>query len=261
VNTWIDQAKYWVKTAIWILTGYFDRQITINTPQKVTVLITYFNPVRMKNINHQIRNILKCDFVERLIISNHNPEVHIQDRITVKNARITVQNQTVKRGCGFRWQVASEFAFEHLIVIDDDFLLSSSQLADLFQVLIAQPDIPHGLSGMNLVPSGGYEFLDRQSREVDFLCEIYAVTRGQLNRYLDITSIITNDEKIAKSVDSTADFLVISRMGTSKPKIHDLGRIFRDQSFKMEGVAVHKDQTFDQNVEHVLNAIQNLGLI
>ena len=261
MNRLISKFKYWVKTVLWVLTGYLGSPITLATPHTVTVLITYFNPVRMRNINHQIRNTLQCSFVERLIISNHNPDVNIQDFIKIKDSRITVVNQPAKRGCGYRWLVAKDFSFEHLIVIDDDILLSPVQLTQLFKHLIAQPDIPHGLSGMNCVPTGGFEFHDRHEMDVDFLCEVYAVTRHQLMRYMDVASRISSDETIAQSLEMTTDFMVISQMGAARPRIHEVGRLFRDETFKMEGVAVHKGPEFDQRVEHVLQTLQKLGLM
>jgi hypothetical protein len=62
-------AHHWA----WIANGHFGRIITINTPDKLTVIIPSYNIERVRNITPQIHSILKCDFIEIIIVSNHNP--------------------------------------------------------------------------------------------------------------------------------------------------------------------------------------------
>jgi choline kinase len=87
----------------------------------------------MKHINPQVRNILKCDFVEKLVISNHNPEMSIENKVETRDKRLVFINQETKRGCGYRWVIANGFNPEYLIVVDDDILLFPSQLQKLFE--------------------------------------------------------------------------------------------------------------------------------
>ena len=70
---------------LWQVNGLIGREIGWDLPQKATVLITYFNPERMEHMDAQVRNILKCDFVERVIISNHNPDVRIDKLVKVRD--------------------------------------------------------------------------------------------------------------------------------------------------------------------------------
>jgi hypothetical protein len=259
VKTLTLKIKQLLKFVVWVFNGYLGGTISLDIPQKTTVLITYFSPVRMKKINHQIRNILKCDFVERLIISNHNPDIDIHQKIHAQDPRLVVLNQPVKRGCGFRWFVASDFDPDYLIVIDDDLLLFSTQVADLFRHLLQDPEIPHGLAGMIHLPGNGFDYRDREDEPVDLLCEVYAITRDQLQKYMHINSQLSEDGNIARIVNATADFVVISQTGNAKPKIHDLGRLFRDETFQEEGIAVHKDLRFGKDVIQVYNAIQTNG--
>ena len=70
-----------LKYVLWTLNGYVGRTVSAHAPQKVTVLITYYHPARMQHIEPQVRNILKCTFVEQLVISNHNPDVRIEGKI------------------------------------------------------------------------------------------------------------------------------------------------------------------------------------
>jgi hypothetical protein len=252
----VQKIKYLLKYFLWAIYGFVGSKVSLKRTQKVTVLITYFNPLRMRNLEFQIRNILKCDFVEKIIISNHNPDININDKTGIRDNRLIFINQPIKRGCGYRWLVANEYKFEYLIVIDDDFLISARQLAALFESLLKEPKTPHGLSGMRFFQNGNYEFCDKENVEVDFLCEIYAVTKSQLKRYVEIKESISGDMEIAGIVETAADFLVISQTGYSKPKIHEVGRLFRDETFKMDGVAVHKEHEFNQKLVKVLDAIQ-----
>jgi hypothetical protein len=256
MNTLIQRVKYWLKMSLWDANGYWGKRFSLSGPKKLTVLITYFNPARMGRIDHQIRNILKCSFVERLIISNHNPDVNIQDRIQVRDQRLKILNQPVRRGCGYRWQIASELNPEYLVVIDDDLYLFPGQLTKLFEFLLAEPKIPHGLSGINCLPDGSYEFRDRENRETDFLCEIYALTREHLGHYMKTYDDLSSNEEIIRIVNSTTDFILLSHAGNSRPKIHDVGRLFRDETFKTEGVAVHKKEMFNEYIELTQYAIK-----
>jgi len=260
MDTLIQRVKYWLKMSLWVANGYFGKRFSLPGPNKLTVLITYYNPARMTRIDHQLRNIFKCGFVEEVILSNHNPDVNILNRIKTKDRRLKVLNQPVRRGCGYRWQIASKFNPEYLVVIDDDLFIFPGQLTKLFKFLLAEPEIPHGMSGINDLPDGSYEFRDRENREMDFLCEIYLLTGEHLRRYMKIYTELSSNEQIIGIVNSTTDFIILSHTGSSRPKIHDVGRLYRDQTFKTEGVAVHKSETFDEYIRVTQDAIRTSNL-
>ncbi len=75
-----------LKYVLWTLNGYVGRTVSAHAPQKVTVLITYYHPARMQHIEPQVRNILKCTFVDKLVISNHNPMYALRTRSRSKIA-------------------------------------------------------------------------------------------------------------------------------------------------------------------------------
>lgn len=254
--TLFQRVKYWLKMLLWVVNGYLGKRFSLSGPQKLTVLITYFNPARMSRIDHQLRNIFKCSFVEKVIISNHNSDVDIRSLIKVREPRLQIINQSVRKGCGYRWHIASEINPEYLIVIDDDLFLYPGQLTKLFKFLLAEPKIPHGLSGINCLPDGSYEFRDRENRETDFLCETYALTREHLAHYMKTYAELASNEQIIRIVNSTTDFILLSHTGVSRPKIHDVGRLFRDETFKVEGVAVHKKEMFNEYIELTQYAIK-----
>ncbi|MCK4817355.1 glycosyltransferase family 2 protein, partial [bacterium] len=225
-------------------------------PEQVTVLITYYNPSRMKHIEYQIRNILKCNFVEKLIISNHNPDIQLENRTIFRDKRLVFLNQNIKRGCGYRWEIASSFNPEFLIVLDDDILIFPSQIAELFKHSVSEPEIPHGYTGMLHLENKEFEYHERVSMKVDYLCEIYAVTRSHLNQYKELEKVIGRDVTLADMIESSVDFMVISQTGSNNPKIHKTGRIFRCTTFNDEGVAVHKEDGFRDRMFEIHKALE-----
>jgi len=248
-----------LKYNLWALNGFVGLRQSSKYDQKVTVLITYYNPVRMKHVNHQIRNILKCDFVEKVIISNHNPDIDINTLVEVKSKQVIVLNQDVRRGCGYRWQVAQQFAPDYLIVVDDDILLFPWQLKTLFNSLITEPEIPHGFAGMVRQKDGYLEYRQKEDRSIDYLCEIYAITGSQLERYGTLRGEVVKNESLTKIVDSAADFMVVSQTGSRNPKIHDGGRLFRCPTYNAEGVAVHMDNSFDTGILEVIKSLDDIA--
>lgn len=249
-----------LRYAFWVANAYLGREVLLDIPQKATVLITYYHPARMAHIEPQVRNILKCRFVDKLVLSNHNPEVCIEDKVKVKDRRLHFINQTQRRGCGYRWFVAQELNPEYLIVIDDDILFFPGQLASLFRQLVAEPMRPHGITGMLQQENADLEYHEKKEMVVDFLCEAYAVTGAQVNRYLELRYQMAKNEQLAEMIDTAADFMVISQTGTQKPMIHHVGRLFKSDTFKQTGVAVHKNDGFDKMVAKVGQTLTQLAV-
>lgn len=243
---------------LWIVNGFLGFKSYWSDTRHVTVLITYFNPVRMKHINHQIRNLLKCDFVEKVIISNHNPDINIEALINVTSDRVVVRNQQIRRGCGYRWWVANDFSPEFLIVADDDLLLFPRQIKKLFAALIHEPQMPHGFAGMIQQSDYALEYHQKENRIVDYLCEIYAITGEQLKQYTKLSREIIKDETLKNMVEFSADFIITSRTGSQKPHIHHTSHILRCPSFNQTGVAVHREQVFLESVRGVVLALDKI---
>lgn len=244
-----------IKYAWWAINGYLGPKQRGPISQKATVLITYYNPLRMQHIDAQLRNLFKCTFVEKIVLSNHNPDIRIEDRVRLRDPRLVFINQTVRQGCGYRWGIAAGLDADYVIVIDDDILLFPGQLAQLFHELVRQPAIPHGFTGMLHLPNDVFEYHEREERVVDYLCEVYAVTRHHLQRFQALAHSLNHDETVAHMIASAADFMVISQTGVGKPKIHNAGRLLRCASFNQAGVAVHKESDFAVNMTGVSQAL------
>jgi hypothetical protein len=259
VRALIQKVKFSLGHGLWVLNGYLGRPISLGVPHKVTVLITYYNQVRMKHINPQLRSLLKCAFVDQVIVSNHNPEVKINDLINIRDNRLSILNQNVRRSCGYRWQIAKELESEYFVVIDDDILLFPSQLKGLFECLISEPKVPHGFSGMIHMKDGNFQYRERENIDVHYLCEVYAVTKTHIARYFEMQGILAKqDESLPDAVERLGDFILISQTGTQNPKIHKVGRIIKSETFKAPGVANHKDKEFAFVLSDVSQAVDNI---
>jgi hypothetical protein len=257
VNVMIRKIKYRLKMMFWVANGYLGKRFGLNSPQKATVLITYYRPVRMEHINHLLRNIFKCNFVGKVIISNHNPDIKIDSLIKVRDNRLTVINQHVRRACGYRWLVADQYSPEYLIVMDDDILIFPWQLKSLFESLLLEPQMPHGFAGMIFYRLNGFVYYEREEKEVDYICEVYALTGSQLKKYMELRNdFVFRNHSLEDTVDYYADFIFLNRVGQQKPKIHDGGRLFRCSTYNEVGTAMHKENGF---WNHVLNVVETFN--
>lgn len=250
--------KYTLKYALWTLNGYLGRRVSLGTPHKVTILITYFHPVRMKQIGPQLRNILKCNFVEKVIVSNHNPDIRIEDKVEIRDKRLVCINQPIARPCGYRWHIATSLDGEYLIAIDDDILLFPLQLKTLFQHLVQEPEVPHGFSGMLHLQDGEFQYREYEDLEVDYLTEVYAVTPNHIKRYAEIAQSITEQDATLLKGYGDCDFIVISQTAKQNPKIHKVNRLFKSDTFKTPGIANHKDPEYSENIEKVARLVEQI---
>lgn len=244
---------YW----IWVLNGYFGQNISIDLRQKTTVIIPSYSVERVQYIGPQVRSLLKCDFVEKIIISNHNPQTLIEDWVKIKDERLLLINQPVRRGCGHGWVVANRVNPEFLISIDDDVLIFPTQLAKLFKRLVEQPEIPHGLAG-----SFQSKYYQGKEMEVDNLYQIYAITGTHLKRYLELVEMITSYNYVSpESVEFWGDDIVISQTGMNRPMIHNVGLILRGSTANKQGVATYKEEEFAQRRMEVERALEKVRLM
>lgn len=244
---------------VWQASGRVGRPVRASVDARATVLVTFYHPSRLRYLDSQVRHLLRCGFVDRLVLSNHNPDLRLADALTVRDPRIVVEQQDAPRGCGYRWMVALEHLSEFMIIIDDDLLLYPWQLTRVFEEVVRQPRAPHGIAGMVFSPDGAMQYVQSEERSVDYLCELYAVTGEHVRRYHALRAQLAPSGDVVASVDSAADFVLISRAGEERPRIHAAGRISRDDTFNQHGVAVHQRGQFGSSVGAVRAAVELLS--
>jgi hypothetical protein len=241
------------------LSAYCGRTLRLDTPHRVTVLITYFHPARMNHIGLQVRNILKCAFVEKVVVSNHNPAVSIQATTSIRDTRVVFLNQETSRACRYRWRVAASLEAKYLIVVDDDILLFPSQLKTLVQHVVSDPEVPHGFAGALHMDDGRMQFRHLQDIDVHYLYEVYAVTKEHVRRYAEIEKLLTEqDGTLLDAIERSGDFVIISATAARNPRIHRTGPLFRVSSSETAGIAIHKSEPFGATVERVCRAVKTI---
>lgn len=248
-----------VGIAAWRLRGRCGWRLPRDRKDALTVLVAYYHPARAGYCTAQVRNLLACAFVERVIISNHNPLLRLDLPARLRDERVTIVEAGTKCGCGHRWHVAAAFHPQYLLVIDDDVFLFPGQIARLFRHLLDAPERPHGVAGMRRLPDDALSYHCQEDLGVDFLCEAYAVTLSHLLRYLKLEDQLLQNGVAFASIDRYADFAVVSRAGSEKPAIHDVGHILRCPTFKTPGIAVHRTGGFDEAVGEVVHALDVLA--
>lgn len=138
----------WTSFYYWrLVKGTFNPVIPEKFNSKVTVIIPAYSQERIKNVKRQIDLLTKCNFFERIIISNHNPKIKYNQEIDNPDKRIVIIDQKTRRGCGYQWEVLKSFQPDFILSIDDDVLLFPSQLVTVLEMLQIYPEVPHGVAG------------------------------------------------------------------------------------------------------------------
>jgi hypothetical protein len=233
------------------------RKASVDADEKATVIILSYK--RPENIQPIVRKVLKCNFVEKILISNNNPEIKLEDYVNVSDERIVLINHQVRMRAGYRWMLAKQENADYFIAIDDDVFIYPKQLCKLFTRLIEEPDIPHGLFGsiyqdLDHHPAG--EFRQCQESRVDVIHQIYAVTNKHVNMFFKLMERIReNNPSVHSLLDPTGDDIVISHTGLDKPKIHDVGFVYECPTWCADGIATCKEEDFIELRKKMLKEI------
>lgn len=245
----------WTSFYYWrLVKGIFNPVIPDNFNSKVTVIIPAYSQERIKNVKRQIGLLTKCSFFERIIISNHNPEIKYNQEIDNPDKRIVIIDHKTRRGCGYQWEVLKPFQPDFILSIDDDVLLFPSQLVKVLEMLQIYPEVPHGVAGW-------YQKEYKQNREthVNWLTQFYAITKKHLQRYFWLVDAISlGDEELKEIIEFWGDDLIISKTGSDLPRIHKVGVIIQDRTATKLGVATFTYDDFLDNRKKVRNLLKEI---
>ncbi|HKK16710.1 MAG TPA: hypothetical protein VJ981_08375 [Gammaproteobacteria bacterium] len=236
---------------IYVLKSFSARTQYIADDHKIIALLASFHHERLKNLQPLLQSILKCQFISRVFLSNHNPDITVENWIKIKDERLIVLNQPVRHGPGYCWELAKAEKSDFYLLVDDDFLVTPKQIKMLIQHLIDQPEIPHGITGHS-----GPDYFQSMDMEVDRLSQIYAVTRLHMEQYFQyLEKIRAIDPDAFNAVEPYAHEIVMSRTGKGNPRIHHVGHLSRCHTARKPGVAIHKDDNFSPERKKVIRAL------
>ncbi|MFP2903729.1 hypothetical protein ACLESD_01385 [Pyxidicoccus sp. 3LFB2] len=221
----------------WQLRARYGQRVPAQGPKRLTVILLSYR--RIGNMEPLVRNLLLADFVDRILISNNNPEYRIADWVRVRDERLHWVDQPVRRPAGVRFELARSEPGEYFVSIDDDTFISPEQLRQLFATMIADPSVPHGFQGECYEGEQGPQRFSgwrvglRGRRRVDGLNRLYCFTREHLEELFRLASILgLQVGNLANGED-----LLLSFSGKTRPLIEDIGHVGECLSAYRKGTA------------------------
>ena len=221
-----------------------DYKSNIVEPKATAIILSYARP---QNIQWIALALLKCDFIEKVIISNNNPEMKINSWIKIDDPRLEIQNQPVRRRAGYRYEIAKDLDSPYYIFIDDDLYLSCEQIEQMYAELLKNPDVAHGLWGQTIEvsESGALSITNGVhsiNEPIDVINRAYFLARHHVDRFLEILKIIGINEVTNLKF---GDDMILSMSSKNKPQCHNIGHILECYTANMEGIAIWTEQSFD----------------
>src|SRR5258706_1890487 len=116
--------------------------ITAGDQSCVAVLLSHNRP---QNLEILVRGALQNRFIRKVIVSNSNPKFRIADWIATRDPRLVLIDETQKTLPGHRFVLAEKESGEYFLSVDDDIFLTPAQWAALFERLMRNEEVPHGI--------------------------------------------------------------------------------------------------------------------
>ena len=184
------------------------------------IILSYARP---QNIQPTLETILQARSCARIVLSNNNPAIDINDHIALSADRLTVLQQQ-ERWPAIKWFcLAREEPAENFICIDDDLFLTAVQIDGLASRLLETPAVPHGSWGANVTfrrdPQGRESVLleggiHNHSGPVRIINRAYAFTAGHVRRFFELLAALGIDDPRDLG---PADDILLSHSGNGLP--------------------------------------------
>jgi hypothetical protein len=235
---WGARSDYWVGYRHWRRAIRSSPRLSIPGPEKLTVILLSYK--RVRNMEPIAEAALRCDFVEKVVVSNNNPEVRIGDWIRLRDERLVLVDQPRRTPPGSRFRLAREEPGFFFLSIDDDVLLTPEQIRILFAGMVARPGAPHGILGENYAGDAKpgyppYWEVNQLGRDmqVDTLNTVYGFNRGHLNEMARLAECLGIDlDEMGNGED-----VLLSASGAERAWVHDVGPVALCLSSHRAGVA------------------------
>lgn len=214
----------------------------ISEPRAIAVLLSYKRP---KNMPLIVKTLLKLPFISRVIVSNNNPDLKMEDFFDFTDDRLELINQKERRRAGFRFGIAQHLHASNYIFIDDDLFLKPSQIVSLYKALMENPSVPHGVWGQRFRREDGrykgFEIIRNYSGELDVINRAYFLTRSHVDNFFALLNAIGISEIIDLRF---GDDIILSFSGQGRPVCHDVGFLLDCPSKDADGVAIWREENF-----------------
>jgi hypothetical protein len=232
----------------------------IESSQKATVVILSYK--RVENIPVIVQSALLCEFVERVVVCNNNPDIDLQKHFEFDDPRYQLVQQKRRRWPSYRFDVARNNPSEHYICIDDDVFPTPRQFKVMFLALLRNPESPIGSAGAVFNTRNGQLekfrrgwFSGNPVQKVDVIEQTYFFTRAHLERYFELLEAIAMDNE---SVHSSED-VILSFTGSGQPGLMGTVRVLECPSSWDPGIATHRQDGFTRFRYQLFHKLQEMS--
>jgi hypothetical protein len=217
---------------------------SVSEPKATAILLSYARP---QNIQPICQALLKCDFIEKVVVSNNNPDMSLDKWLQIEDSRIEIQNQSTRRRAGFRYEIARKLEAENFVFIDDDLFLTPDQISYVYGKLLENPVQPQGVWGQTFRQDATGEVEITNGKRgiddtVDVINRAYFLTREHVSRFLGALRYLGLESVLDLKF---GDDLILSMSAAEKPFCHNVGQILECYSANDEGVAIWTEGSFD----------------
>lgn len=239
----------------------FGPTVAMESNQACTVIVASYG--RPQNLQAIIAALVTCDFIRKIVISNHNPEVCLDQYINSNDERLKIINATARRDASYRFKVANTIPDEYFLILDDDIFMFPGQVRKLFLHLLKEPDVPHGFHGTCYISDEEKKrvlkrnHMSRIETTVDVLHQGYAVTAQHIERMLEISAEL--DASACKSMAHNDDIL-ISLSGLRNAKIHNLGFVMTCSSSQDPKISISRRPGFGASRDRLFLYLTKLSV-
>jgi len=234
------------------------RPVPDGAPRLTVILLSYR---RVRNMEPLVDSLLRTGLVGHVIVSNNNPAYRISDWVRLRDERLQLVDQPVRRYAGVRFELARSAPGDYFASIDDDIFLLPSQLESLFGTLLAEPDVPHGLQGESYdgghgpQETQGWRVNLRGDQRVDSINRVYFFTRAHLNELYRLAGLLG----LEVGDMANGEDLLLSSSGRARPLVHEVGQVTDCLSACRRGVAISwTHQNFFQERTALLARLRSL---
>lgn len=207
------------------------------------------NYKRWQNIEPIVRSILRAPSIGTVIISNHENAPRKQ-LFPHADPRVRIL-ENPGRDSYYRYVVASEQPEEYFVAIDDDVLLTPTQLENLCACLRSDPSVPHGVCGQFRRKHRGFiSGIVRHEGRIDVLNRVYAFTKSHAQAVVALHDTYWTDAD-----NCFWDDILLSAVGAGKPQCHDVGDLSFCYTSRMRGIALCARNDFFDKREYAYRAV------
>ncbi len=221
----------------WSWVSVLGPTIHSSRPEKVTVIL--LNHKRSWNMEMIVRSLLKCAFVEKIIVCNNGAKEPVYSQR--HNARVHVVTLTENGKPIQRFVLAAQESAEFFLFIDDDVFLFPKQIRKIFLGLLEDTSCIHGICGERFSQGKMEHYLYGSDMKLDNLNRVYACTSQHVATFFVLLGALKKEHA---AIAPFRDDILLSASGREKPLCHDVGDFLSCPSSTQHNIAVFRSDGF-----------------